>query len=68
MSEVEYQSNLEVAKRQSSGTWRVPASGAKVLMCVCEGAEGSTLRKRRSHSNCMQGRKRVSDDLAKVPS
>ena len=60
-----YQSHLELAKRGSSGR-RVPASGAKVLMCVCEGAEGSVLRKRRSDLNRTQ--KRGSSDLAKVSS
>ena len=62
-----YQSHLKFAKRgSSSGRRRVPASGAKVLMCVCEGAEGSGLRKRRSDLNCTQ--KRGSSDLAKVSS
>ena len=39
MSEVVYQSHLEIAKRGSSSGRRVPASGAKVLMCVW-GARG----------------------------
>ena len=64
MSEVGYQSHSEVAKKAIRR--RVPASGAKVLMCVCEGAEGSGLRKRRSDLNRIQ--KRGSSDLAKVSS
>ena len=64
LSEVGHQSHLDFAKRGSSSA-RLPARGAKVLMCVCEGLEGSSGEKGDQTWITTPVQRRGSGDLAK---